>query len=182
MHRRISVSLLTSCRMCLARGRPFTVPLTRLIKNCHDWPQSDLADPQDGQPVSIAVMRKDLVRRWLGHHLIHTNAARTVCSMPFAPCAMTLQRTQATNRRLLKRRSENSFRQSQRLTLSRIESTVEQFFESWHATWRVSIGTGPGKVCESEKYIKSTNVKQNNVYRLMSTFLSPTPAFPSTAA
>lgn len=47
--------------MCLARGRPFTVPLTRLIKDCRDWPESELADPQDGQPVSIAVMRKDLV-------------------------------------------------------------------------------------------------------------------------
>ncbi|KEY64187.1 hypothetical protein S7711_03477, partial [Stachybotrys chartarum IBT 7711] len=46
--------------MSLARGRPFSVPITRSLKDCDNWPHSDLADPQDGPLVSMAVLRRDL--------------------------------------------------------------------------------------------------------------------------
>ncbi|OAA55469.1 Zn(2)-C6 fungal-type DNA-binding domain protein [Cordyceps fumosorosea ARSEF 2679] len=46
--------------MGLARGRPFMVPVTRLIKDCDDWHKSDIAASQDGHAVSMAVMRRDL--------------------------------------------------------------------------------------------------------------------------
>ncbi|KAF2168718.1 hypothetical protein M409DRAFT_36298 [Zasmidium cellare ATCC 36951] len=46
--------------MCLARGRPFITPLTRLIKECDGWHRSDLADKEDGPLLSIATMRRDL--------------------------------------------------------------------------------------------------------------------------
>jgi hypothetical protein len=50
--------------MSLARGRPFSVPITRSLKDCDNWPHSDLADPQDGPLVSMAVLRRDLVRNY----------------------------------------------------------------------------------------------------------------------
>lgn len=46
--------------MSLARGRSFTVPITRSIRDCDQWHQSDIADSQDGHLVSIAVLRRDL--------------------------------------------------------------------------------------------------------------------------
>ncbi|KAK5995915.1 Satratoxin biosynthesis SC1 cluster transcription factor SAT9 [Cladobotryum mycophilum] len=46
--------------MCLARGRPFMVPITRFIKDCENWHRSPLADPQDGHVTSIAVLRRNL--------------------------------------------------------------------------------------------------------------------------
>ncbi|KAM3512178.1 hypothetical protein MY11210_004166 [Beauveria gryllotalpidicola] len=46
--------------MGLARGRPFMVPVTRLIKDCDDWHKSTIAASQDGHAVSMAVMRRDL--------------------------------------------------------------------------------------------------------------------------
>lgn len=47
--------------MSLARGRPFVVPVTRLIKDCGDsWYRSAVGDPQDGDLVSMAVLRRDL--------------------------------------------------------------------------------------------------------------------------
>lgn len=46
--------------MSLARGRSFTVPITRSLRDCDQWHRSDLADPQDGPLVSIAVLRRDL--------------------------------------------------------------------------------------------------------------------------
>lgn len=46
--------------MGLARGRPFMVPVTRLIKDCDDWHKSPIAASQDGHAVSMAVMRRDL--------------------------------------------------------------------------------------------------------------------------
>lgn len=49
------------CRMSLARGRPFVVPVTRLIKDCDSWYRSAVGDPQDGHLVSMAVLRRDLV-------------------------------------------------------------------------------------------------------------------------
>lgn len=48
-------------RMSLARGRPFTVPITRSLKDCDNWHRSDVADPLDGHLVSMAVLRRDLV-------------------------------------------------------------------------------------------------------------------------
>ncbi|PHH60597.1 hypothetical protein CDD81_1424 [Ophiocordyceps australis] len=46
--------------MSLARGRPFMVPVTRLIKDCDNWHLSAQADPQDGHLVSMAVLRRNL--------------------------------------------------------------------------------------------------------------------------
>ncbi|KAI9152274.1 Satratoxin biosynthesis SC1 cluster transcription factor SAT9 [Paramyrothecium foliicola] len=46
--------------MSLARGRPFSVPITQSLKECDNWHRSDLADPQDGPLVSMAVLRRDL--------------------------------------------------------------------------------------------------------------------------
>ena len=46
--------------MCLARGRPFIVPNTRLIKDCDGWHRSNHAHPHDGHVVSMAVLRRDL--------------------------------------------------------------------------------------------------------------------------
>ncbi|KAI8282734.1 Satratoxin biosynthesis SC1 cluster transcription factor SAT9 [Colletotrichum sp. SAR11_57] len=46
--------------MSLARGRPYTVPITRIIKDCDQWHRSSIADPMDGHLVSMAVLRRDL--------------------------------------------------------------------------------------------------------------------------
>ncbi|KXH50860.1 hypothetical protein CSAL01_12015 [Colletotrichum salicis] len=46
--------------MSLARGRPYTVPITRVIKDCDQWHRSSIADPMDGHLVSMAVLRRDL--------------------------------------------------------------------------------------------------------------------------
>lgn len=47
--------------MCLARGRPFLVPITRILKDCDDWHESPLAEAQDDHLLSMAVLRRDLV-------------------------------------------------------------------------------------------------------------------------
>ncbi|GKT93698.1 Zn(II)2Cys6 transcription factor [Colletotrichum tofieldiae] len=46
--------------MSLARGRPYTVPVTRVIKDCDQWHRCNIADPMDGHLVSMAVLRRDL--------------------------------------------------------------------------------------------------------------------------
>ncbi|KAK1985284.1 hypothetical protein LZ30DRAFT_747294 [Colletotrichum cereale] len=46
--------------MSLARGRPYTVPVTRVIKDCDQWHRSSIADPMDGHLISMAVLRRDL--------------------------------------------------------------------------------------------------------------------------
>ncbi|KAG6020309.1 hypothetical protein E4U41_002888 [Claviceps citrina] len=46
--------------MSLARGRPFVVPVTRLIKDCESWYRSTVGDSPDGPLVSMAVLRRDL--------------------------------------------------------------------------------------------------------------------------
>ncbi|KAF6799425.1 zn 2cys6 transcription factor [Colletotrichum sojae] len=46
--------------MSLARGRPYTVPVTRVIKDCDQWHRSSIADPMDGHLTSMAVLRRDL--------------------------------------------------------------------------------------------------------------------------
>lgn len=48
-------------RVCLARGRNYTVPQTALIENCDKWHISDIAAPGDGPMNSMAVLRRDLV-------------------------------------------------------------------------------------------------------------------------
>ncbi|KAL6921002.1 hypothetical protein FSHL1_004976 [Fusarium sambucinum] len=46
--------------MSLARGRPFSVPMTKSLKDCDSWHRSEFADPLDGHLVSMAVLRRDL--------------------------------------------------------------------------------------------------------------------------
>jgi len=48
--------------MCLARGRSYTVPLMPMLRGCDQWHISDIADTMDGHLVSMAVLRRDLVR------------------------------------------------------------------------------------------------------------------------
>lgn len=47
--------------VCLARGRSYTVPPTKLVENCDRWHLSSIADPRDGPMNSMAVLRRDLV-------------------------------------------------------------------------------------------------------------------------
>ena len=47
--------------VCLARGRSYTVPPTKLVENCDRWHLSNIADPRDGPMNSMAVLRRDLV-------------------------------------------------------------------------------------------------------------------------
>lgn len=51
-------------RMCLARGRCYTIPITPILRGCDQWHLSNIADTMDGHLVSMAVLRRDLV----GHH------------------------------------------------------------------------------------------------------------------
>ncbi|CAI7576865.1 unnamed protein product [Penicillium palitans] len=46
--------------VCLARGRSYTVPPTKLVENCDRWHLSSIADPRDGPMNSMAVLRRDL--------------------------------------------------------------------------------------------------------------------------
>ncbi|KAJ5535016.1 hypothetical protein N7527_001270 [Penicillium freii] len=46
--------------VCLARGRSYTVPPTKLVENCDRWHMSNIADPRDGPMNSMAVLRRDL--------------------------------------------------------------------------------------------------------------------------
>ncbi|OQD67011.1 hypothetical protein PENPOL_c004G00101 [Penicillium polonicum] len=46
--------------VCLARGRSYTVPPTKLVENCDRWHLSNIADPRDGPMNSMAVLRRDL--------------------------------------------------------------------------------------------------------------------------
>ncbi|KAK4093121.1 transcriptional regulator family: Fungal Specific TF [Purpureocillium lilacinum] len=46
--------------MSLARGRPFAVPVTRVIKDCDNWHRTPQSDVQDGALVSMAVLRRNL--------------------------------------------------------------------------------------------------------------------------
>lgn len=74
--------------MCLARGRSYTVPVTPLLRRCDEWHMSDIADTMDGHLVSMAVLRRDLVRsqcqRFLIRKCLHNqddlfNSIRAVC-------------------------------------------------------------------------------------------------------
>lgn len=48
-------------RVCLSRGRSFTVPVNSLIESCDNWHKSDIADISDGSIIASAVMRRDVV-------------------------------------------------------------------------------------------------------------------------
>ncbi|EXJ86140.1 hypothetical protein A1O1_06510 [Capronia coronata CBS 617.96] len=47
--------------ICLARGRPYAVPIGPLVESCDTWHISDIADRWDGSVISAAVLRRDLV-------------------------------------------------------------------------------------------------------------------------
>ncbi|KIX93031.1 uncharacterized protein Z520_11304 [Fonsecaea multimorphosa CBS 102226] len=47
--------------ICLARGRPYAVPIGPLVDSCDTWHISDIADRWDGSVISAAVLRRDLV-------------------------------------------------------------------------------------------------------------------------
>ncbi|KEF52777.1 uncharacterized protein A1O9_11194 [Exophiala aquamarina CBS 119918] len=47
--------------ICLARGRPYAVPIGPLVDSCDTWHISDIADRWDGSIISAAVLRRDLV-------------------------------------------------------------------------------------------------------------------------
>ena len=47
--------------ICLARGRPYAVPIGPLVESCDTWHISDIADRWDGSIISAAVLRRDLV-------------------------------------------------------------------------------------------------------------------------
>ena len=53
-------------RMCLARGRCYTIPITPILRGCDQWHLSNIADTMDGHLVSMAVLRRDLVGLQLG--------------------------------------------------------------------------------------------------------------------
>jgi hypothetical protein len=59
--RGLSCDELTNVRMCLARGRCYTVPVTPILRGCDQWHLSNIADTMDGHLVSMAVLRRDLV-------------------------------------------------------------------------------------------------------------------------
>jgi hypothetical protein len=60
-HLQTQAGLIVHPRVCLARGRPFTMPMTPLIETCDHWHISDIADTWDDSIVSSAVLRRDLV-------------------------------------------------------------------------------------------------------------------------
>ena len=45
--------------VCLARGRPWTVPIVPLIDTCDAWHVSDIADKEDGSMIASCVLRRD---------------------------------------------------------------------------------------------------------------------------
>lgn len=45
--------------VCLARGRPWTVPVGPLIETCDSWHISDIANKHDGSLVASCVLRRD---------------------------------------------------------------------------------------------------------------------------
>lgn len=45
--------------VCLARGRPWTVPTGSLIETCDAWHVSDIADKEDGSMIASCVLRRD---------------------------------------------------------------------------------------------------------------------------
>ncbi|KIX04846.1 uncharacterized protein Z518_05717 [Rhinocladiella mackenziei CBS 650.93] len=47
--------------ICLARGRPYAVPIGPLVESCDTWHISDIADRWDGSIISAAVLRRDMV-------------------------------------------------------------------------------------------------------------------------
>ncbi|KAK5945306.1 hypothetical protein PMZ80_002510 [Knufia obscura] len=57
---RVWMALFTLDRgVCLARGRPWTVPTGPLIDTCDAWHASDIADKEDGSMIASCVLRRD---------------------------------------------------------------------------------------------------------------------------
>lgn len=48
--------------VCLARGRPWTLPIGPLIETCDAWHVSDIADINDGSMIASCVLRRDFGR------------------------------------------------------------------------------------------------------------------------
>ena len=57
----LSVELTFFSSICLARGRPYAVPIGPLVESCDTWHISDIADRWDGSVISAAVLRRDVV-------------------------------------------------------------------------------------------------------------------------
>ena len=62
-------------RMCLARGRCYTIPITPILRGCDQWHLSNIADTMDGHLVSMAVLRRDLVGLQQGKAMENANPA-----------------------------------------------------------------------------------------------------------
>lgn len=60
---------------CLARGRSYTVSPTALVENCDLWHRCDITNQQDRSMTSIAVLRRELVRKipCVGEYTTHEN-------------------------------------------------------------------------------------------------------------
>lgn len=117
--------------MCLARGRSYTLPMTPLIRRCDRWHISDIADSMDGALVSMAVLRRDLDGLF--------DAIRSLCDG---------SREGMTDGSLLARSYVSGSSVGRPLlTLRRIQSTVDKFFEQWYLEWGQTLGTGPRELC-----------------------------------
>lgn len=131
--------------MSLARGRPFSVPMTRSLKDCDSWHRSDLADPLDGHLVSMAVLRRDLVCT-LGckQDIVLTDVGWTFCycSCPVRWVSECCKRRVADCSIVSHPFRTNDGRE---LTPVRIEGSIERFFDQWYTEWGISIGTGLGE-------------------------------------
>lgn len=115
--------------MCLARGRSYTLPMTPLIRTCDRWHISDIADSMDGALVSMAVLRRDL------DHLF--DSIRALCDR---------SRDGITDGSMLAQSYVSASPVGRALlTLRRIQSAVDKFFEQWYLEWGQTLGSGPRK-------------------------------------
>ncbi len=77
-------------RMCLARGRCYTIPITPILRGCDQWHLSNIADTMDGHLVSMAVLRRDLVGLQAARRREVLTWHRMNCSPQYGRCAMSL--------------------------------------------------------------------------------------------
>lgn len=149
--------------MALARGRPFMIPITRNIKDCDTWHRSPIADEQDGPVASMAVMRRNLVRRcnafksFPSRYIIFAyyqqdglfNTVRALCdgSQTSNSDGSLVARSYVSFPFLLYKHGLSN-------VLQRIQSAIERFFDQWLAEWGLMIGLGPGKLARSWKKSK----------------------------
>lgn len=118
--------------MSLARGRPFSVPMTRSLRDCDNWHRNEYADPLDGHLVSMAVLRRDLDALFA--------TVRALCDGSQMSSSDGSLIAQSYVTQLLLWLSSNTLR---------IQGSIERFFDQWHTEWGVSIGKGPGKFYDS---------------------------------